>query len=135
MIPVPSGAFFRRTDALPNLPILSCVTLPNSSNATETMFLIASSLPLRIASGISVALPRPAPTCPLPSPTTTKAVKRMLRPPLTTLVTRLMETTFSFNSMLLVSMIVRFMCSFSLPKILSQLLWLLLLMLRFYPGI
>ena len=43
------------------------------------------------------------------SPTTTKAVKRKLRPPLTTLVTRLIETTFSVNSMFVVSMIVCFM--------------------------
>ena len=106
MIPVPSGAFFNRTEAEPNLPIKSCVILIFSSVATETRFLIASSFPLRIASGISVAFPRPAPTWPFMSPTTTKAVKRMLRPPLTTLVTRLMVTTFSVNSMLLTSMIV-----------------------------
>ena len=51
---------------------------PFSSLATVTNFLIASSFPLRIASGISAAFPSPAPTCPLPSPTTTKAVKRNL---------------------------------------------------------
>ena len=33
----------------------------------------ASEIPLRIASGISIALPIPAPTCPFPSPTTTSA--------------------------------------------------------------
>ena len=55
--------------------------------------------PLRAASGISVALPIPQPTRPLPSPMTTRAAKRKLRPPLTTLVTRLMETIFSWNSL------------------------------------
>ena len=74
--------------------------------ATDTRCFAASSLPLRIASGISMDLPRPTPTCPLPSPTTTKAVKRMLRPPFTTLVTRLMETTLSVNSRFVVSIIV-----------------------------
>ena len=96
--PVPSGAFLRSTEALPNLPITSWITLALLSSDTVIIFFIASSLPLRIASGISVAFPKPAPTWPLPSPTTTKAVKRKLRPPLTTLVTRLIDTTFSNNS-------------------------------------
>ena len=88
-----------------------------------TSFFIASSLPLRIASGISAAFPRPAPTCPLPSPTTTKAVKRKLRPPLTTFVTRLIDTTFSSSSNWLASIIVCFMCSFpSFLRIPAQLL-------------
>ena len=62
-IPVPSGALFKRTDAEPNCPIKSCVILWFGSRATVTRFLIASSFPLRIASGISVAFPSPAPTC------------------------------------------------------------------------
>ena len=81
-----------------NIRTKSWVIEPFSSLATVTNFFIASSFPLRIASGISAALPKPAPTCPLPSPTTTKAVKRKLRPPLTTFVTRLIDTTLSSNS-------------------------------------
>src|SRR5882724_5458974 len=55
-------------------------------------------MPLRIASGTSFALPMPKPTWPLPSPTTTSALKLNRRPPFTTLATRLMVTTFSLNS-------------------------------------
>src|SRR5205823_4791425 len=55
-------------------------------------------MPLLIASGTSFALPSPKPTRPLPSPTTTKALKLNRRPPFTTLATRLMWTTFSFSS-------------------------------------
>src|SRR5690606_9927228 len=40
----------------------------------------------------------PAPTIPFPSPTTTKALKLNRLPPLTTLATRLMFTTFSISS-------------------------------------
>ena len=109
MIPVPSGAFLINTEALPNLPVKSCGTLPFSSIGTSMSFFVASSLPLRIASGISVALPRPTPTCPFLSPTTTNAVNFMLRPPLTTLVTRLIVTTLSSSSNWLASIIVRFM--------------------------
>src|SRR2546427_5262519 len=58
-------------------------------------FFLASSTPLRIASGTSPALPRPAPTWPAPSPTTTIALKLKRRPPLTTLATRLIWTTRS----------------------------------------
>ena len=36
--PVPSGAFLSNTEALPNLPIKSCVILPFSSNETEISF-------------------------------------------------------------------------------------------------
>ena len=135
MIPVPSGAFFKRTEAEPNFPVKSWVILLLSSIATEIRCLMASSLPLRIASGISVAFPRPAPTWPFMSPTTTRAVKRMLRPPFTTLVTRLMETTFSVNSIPLTSMIVRLMLSFSLPRISGQLLWPHQLTLRSFHDI
>lgn len=66
--------------------------------ATVIMFFLASSTPLRIASGTSAALPRPAPILPLPSPTTTTAAKEKRRPPFTTLATRLMKTTFSCKS-------------------------------------
>ena len=50
---------------------------------------LARSTPLRIASGTSLALPKPNPTRPCPSPTTTTALKENLLPPLTTLATRL----------------------------------------------
>src|SRR5579864_6007227 len=66
---------------------------------TVIMCFLASSTPLRMASGTSPALPRPAPTRPCPSPTTTSALKEKRRPPLTTLATRLRETIFSWNSL------------------------------------
>ena len=56
------------------------------------------SVPLRIASGTSFALPRPAPTWPFWSPTTTSAENENRRPPLTTFATRLMWTTRSTSS-------------------------------------
>src|SRR5438105_4056479 len=51
-----------------------------------------------MADGTSFALPTPNPTTPWPSPTTTSALKLRFLPPLTTLVTRLMETTVSLMS-------------------------------------
>src|SRR5919109_4234972 len=59
-----------------------------------------------MASGTSWALPRPTPTWPRPSPTTTSAVNEKRRPPLTTFATRLMETTRSFSSSTLGSIFV-----------------------------
>src|SRR5690349_7912456 len=55
-------------------------------------------MPFLIAEGTSLALPTPKPTTPWPSPTTTRALKLRFLPPLTTLVTRLIETTVSFRS-------------------------------------
>ena len=78
------------------------------------MLRFAASTALRIASGTSCALPVPKPTCPLRSPTTTKAAKRKRRPPLTTLVTRLMATTFSSSSPSLFASI-KAMLNFLLP--------------------
>src|SRR4030095_14020226 len=46
----------------------------------------------------SFALPTPKPTTPWPSPTTTRALKLRFLPPLTTFVTRLIETTVSLIS-------------------------------------
>ena len=69
-----------------------------STSGTSTMLFFAFSMPLRIASGTSFALPRPKPTRPLLSPTTTSALKLKRRPPFTTLATRLMWTTFSLSS-------------------------------------
>ena len=51
-----------------------------------------------MADGTSLALPIPNPTTPWPSPTTTSALKLRFLPPLTTFVTRLMDTTVSFSS-------------------------------------
>src|SRR5438105_15643123 len=65
---------------------------------TVIMCFLASSTPLRMASGTSPALPRPAPTRPCPSPTTTSALNENRRPPLTTLATRFSETIFSCRS-------------------------------------
>src|SRR5215475_14505033 len=67
-------------------------------SGTRKRFFFAFSPPLRIASGTSLALPRPTPTWPLPSPTTTSAEKLNRRPPFTTLATRLMLTTRSLRS-------------------------------------
>src|SRR5438046_9407376 len=64
---------------------------------TFTRFFLAASMPLRIAMGTSRAFPAPYPTCPPASPTTTRAEKLMFLPPLTTLVTRLIDTTWSFS--------------------------------------
>ena len=67
-------------------------------------FFLASSTPLRIASGTSPALPSPTPTWPAPSPTTIIALKLKRRPPLTTFATRLIWTTRSSSVSLLASM-------------------------------
>src|SRR4029079_3775543 len=55
-------------------------------------------MPFLIAEGTSFALPTPNPTTPWPSPTTTSALKLRFLPPLTTFVTRLIETTLSLMS-------------------------------------
>src|SRR5215217_43510 len=67
-------------------------------SGTRNRFFFAFSPPLRMASGTSLALPRPPPTCPAPSPTTTRAANENRRPPFTTLATRLMFTTRSVRS-------------------------------------
>src|SRR6266851_5006146 len=55
-------------------------------------------MPLRMAEGTSLALPTPNPTTLAEeSPTTTSAEKLRFLPPLTTLVTRLIDTTCSFK--------------------------------------
>src|SRR5512132_270983 len=65
---------------------------------TLIRFFFAASIPFLMADGTSLALPTPKPTMPCPSPTTTRALKLRFLPPLTTLVTRLMDTTVSLNS-------------------------------------
>src|SRR6476646_4647756 len=97
MTPVPSGAGFSRTMPEPNRPSTACGMLV-CVRFTRTRFFLADSIPLRMACGTSLALPEPYPTTPaLGSPTTTSAANDMFLPPLTTLVTRLMATTWSFN--------------------------------------
>src|ERR1700688_2566916 len=62
-------------------------------------------MPFLIAAGTSLALPVPKPTILAPgSPTTTSAEKLKFLPPLTTLVTRLIDTTCSLRFRLLASM-------------------------------
>src|SRR5215472_17797599 len=67
------------------------------------MFFLACSMALRMAMGTSRALPIPKPACPCWSPTTTSAEKLRFLPPLTTLVTRWMATTWSFKLLALTS--------------------------------
>src|SRR3989338_6972624 len=57
----------------------------------------ASSIAFCTATGTSLDLPLPIATRPSPSPTTAKAAKPMMRPPLTTLVTRFTEIIFSIK--------------------------------------
>src|SRR5688500_13548077 len=61
-------------------------------------FFFAASMPFLMADGPSFAAPTPKPTTPWPSPTTPSALKLRFLPPLTTLVTRLIETTVSLIS-------------------------------------
>ena len=65
---------------------------------TRMRFFFAASIPFLMADGTSFALPTPNPTTPWPSPTTTSALKLRFLPPLTTFVTRLMDTTLSLMS-------------------------------------
>src|ERR1019366_6381499 len=69
-----------------------------------TIFFLACSMALRMAMGTSRALPIPNPAWPAWSPTTTSAEKLRFLPPLTTLVTRWMATTWSFKLLGLNSM-------------------------------
>src|SRR5690606_20434825 len=100
--PVPAPAGFSSTRAAPNSPITVWGMVPPTMG-TSTKDFLALWMALRMASGISGALPWAAPTRPLRSPTTTRAVKLNRRPPLTTLATRLMVTTRSSNSLSSVS--------------------------------
>src|SRR5258706_1961265 len=67
-------------------------------SGTRMRLFFAASIPFLIADGTSFALPTPKPTTPWPSPTTTSALKLRFFPPLTTFVTRLIETTVSLIS-------------------------------------
>src|SRR5688572_22796235 len=95
--PVPSGAGFSSTAPEPNLPTTWCgMVVP--ARGTLIRFFLAASMPFLIADGTSLALPTPNPTTPWPSPTTTSALKLRFLPPLTTFVTRLIDTTVSLIS-------------------------------------
>src|SRR5919202_5397790 len=72
------------------------MVVPFSGTRIRSFF--AASMPFLIADGTSFALPTPKPTTPWPSPTTTSALKLRFLPPLTTFVTRLIETTVSLIS-------------------------------------
>src|SRR5437867_2415947 len=97
MIPVPSGAGFNKTLPDPKLPSTRC-GIVEPCNGTRMRFFLAASMPFLMADGTSFALPIPKPTTPWPSPTTTRALKLRFLPPLTTLVTRLIDTTLSLMS-------------------------------------
>src|SRR5437868_7929822 len=95
--PVPSGAGLSSTMPEPKRPSTWCGTVV-WVRFTLMRFFLAASIPLRMACGTSFALPEPYPTMPAEgSPTTTSAANDMFLPPLTTLVTRLMATTWSFR--------------------------------------
>src|ERR1019366_8425126 len=95
--PVPSCAGFSITIPAPKRPSTWC-GIVFSSRWTRRRFFFAASIPLRIAEGTSLALPTPNPTTRAEeSPTTTRAEKLMFLPPLTTFVTRLIASTFSFR--------------------------------------
>ena len=95
--PVPSLAGRRNTRAAPNSPRISWVIVVPCFG-TENRFFFASSTAFEMASGTSRAFPYPTPTRSISSPTTTSAVNENLRPPLTTLATRLISITRSFSS-------------------------------------
>src|SRR5450631_3755633 len=97
--PVPGAAGRSRTTPAAASPWTGCGMVPWIRGTLKNSFL-ASSTPLAMAAGTSLALPYPTPTVPSPSPTTTSAVKLKRRPPLTTLETRLMVTTRSTKAFL-----------------------------------
>ena len=98
MTPVPGAAGLSNTTPAPASPTTSwgiVVPIIGTSNILRR----ASSTPLAIAAGTSLALPYPTPTRPAPSPTTTSAANENRRPPFTTLATRLIEITRSSNGL------------------------------------
>src|ERR1700736_780199 len=95
--PVPGAAGLSMIRAAPSLSRTSCgIVVPTIGMVI--MLRLATSMPLRMASVTSRALPMPAPTRPFMSPTTISALNENLRPPLTTLATRLTRTTRSASS-------------------------------------
>src|SRR5699024_6821096 len=100
----------------PKRPLISCgIVVPTIGTSTRPFF--ALSIAFLIASGTSSAFPMPKPILPFLSPTTTTAAKRKLRPPFTTLATRLMVTTRSSNSVLFVSL---FLANVTFPSFYIQ---------------
>src|SRR5882672_3225068 len=97
MTPVPSLAGLSKTSPLPKRPRDWCgMVVPRVW--MRRRFFFAASIPLRMAEGTSLAFPIPYPTTfAAGSPTTTRAEKLIFLPPLTTFVTRLIETTCSFR--------------------------------------
>src|SRR6478735_715693 len=94
--PVPSDAGCMYTTVEPCLPMTAWCRVP-FFRRTFTIFRRACSIAFCSATGTSFALPLPMPMRPSPSPTTVSAAKPRIRPPFTTLVTRLIEIIFSFN--------------------------------------
>src|SRR6266496_2027172 len=94
MTPVPALAGLSSTTPAASSPCTGC-GIDAAIRGTLKKCFLASSTPLAMAAGTSLALPYPTPTVPSPSPTTTSAVKLNRRPPFTTLATRLIATTRS----------------------------------------
>ena len=95
--PVPAGAGFKRTLAPSQSTTTSCgIEVPSLSNVVRSF--LASSPPFLMASDNSLALANPNPTRPFLSPTSISAEKLNFRPPLSTLVQRFTNRTFSSNS-------------------------------------
>src|SRR2546423_2066229 len=104
MTPVPGAAGLSITsEAAKRYLTMKGMVVPASGTSISRF--LASSAPFRMASVYSAALPRPKPTCPLRSPTTTSARMLKRRPPFTTLETRRTCTTvssrFSFDASIL----------------------------------
>src|ERR1700722_11707296 len=88
LTPVPGAAGRRMTCAVPDFATIACgIVAPIIG--TGNIFFRADSSALRIASGIPRALPRPTPTEPLLSPTTTRIDQLAVLPPLWVLNTLL----------------------------------------------
>src|ERR1019366_2175864 len=96
IMPVPSEAGCIRTLAAPCLPITVWCKVP-FFRLTLARLRRASSMAFCTATGTSFDFPLPIATRPSPSPTTVRAAKPMIRPPLTTLVTRFTEIIFSIR--------------------------------------
>src|ERR1700758_1525711 len=109
MMPVPSSAGFMNTRVAPCRPMTAWWSDP-LFNRTLIILRRACSIAFCTATGTSLALPLPMPTRPSPSPTTVSAAQPRIRPPLTTLVTRLIEIIFSRNPSPRSSCCCRFCC-------------------------
>jgi hypothetical protein len=96
MMPVPSGAGFSSTDR--RRTAHNRVGHRGALHRHPDQRLLGRLDALLDRRGHFRALPTPKPTTPWPSPTTTSALKLRFLPPLTTLVTRLIETTVSLMS-------------------------------------